>query len=122
LRKLEFVLRRLLTSIFVLIGVSIITFFLARVVPSNAAALYIGPKARPEDIERVSKQLGLDRPLPVQYGMVFPLNICAIRENLLEPRSSEEREGKLSFAKANKTSRPSHLRGESFWLRLEAAL
>jgi len=63
--------------------------------------------------------------------MVLPLNICAIRENLLEPRSSEELEGKLSFAKANKTSRPhlhlqqvqvSHLRGESFWLRLEAAL
>jgi peptide/nickel transport system permease protein len=68
LRKLEFVIRRLLTSIFVLIGVSIITFFLARVVPSNPAALYIGPKARPEDIERVTKQLGLDRPLPVQYA------------------------------------------------------
>jgi ABC-type dipeptide/oligopeptide/nickel transport system permease component len=68
LRKLEFVIRRLLTSIFVLIGVSIITFFLARVVPSNAAALYIGPKARPEDIERVRKLLGLDRPLPVQYA------------------------------------------------------
>jgi len=67
LRKLEFVIRRLLTSIFVLIGVSIITFFLARVVPSNAAALYIGPKARQEDIARVRKQLGLDRPLPVQY-------------------------------------------------------
>ena len=68
LRKLEFIIRRLLTSIFVLIGVSIITFFLARVVPSNAAALYIGPKARPEDIERVRKQLGLDHPLPVQYA------------------------------------------------------
>ncbi len=63
LRKLEFVIRRLFTSVFVLIGVSLITFFLARVVPSNAAALYIGPKARPEDIERVRKQLGLDRPV-----------------------------------------------------------
>jgi len=69
LRKLEFVIRRLFTSVFVLIGVSLITFFLARVVPSNAAALYIGPKARPEDIERVRKQLGLDRPLPVQYAI-----------------------------------------------------
>lgn len=69
LQKLEFVIRRLFTSVFVLIGVSLITFFLARVVPSNAAALYIGPKARPEDIERVRKQLGLDRPLPVQYAI-----------------------------------------------------
>jgi ABC-type dipeptide/oligopeptide/nickel transport system permease component len=69
MRKLEFILRRLITSLFVLVGVSIIAFFLARVVPSNAAALYIGPKARPEDIARVEKQLGLDRPLPVQYAI-----------------------------------------------------
>ena len=67
LRKLEFVLRRLLTSIFVLVGVSIITFFLARVIPSDPAELYIGPKARAADIARVRKQLGLDRPLPIQY-------------------------------------------------------
>jgi ABC-type dipeptide/oligopeptide/nickel transport system permease component len=67
LRKLEYILRRLLTSLFVLAGVSVITFTLTRVVPSNAAALYIGPKARPEEIERVRHQLGLDRPLPVQY-------------------------------------------------------
>ncbi len=69
MRKLEFLIRRLITSLFVLIGVSVIAFFLARVVPSNAAALYIGPKARPEDIERVEKQLGLDKPLPVQYAI-----------------------------------------------------
>jgi ABC-type dipeptide/oligopeptide/nickel transport system permease component len=67
MQKLEFILRRTFTSIFVLIGVSIITFLLARVVPTNAAALYIGPKARPEDIARVSAQLGLDKPLPTQY-------------------------------------------------------
>jgi peptide/nickel transport system permease protein len=67
MKKLEFILRRTFSSIFVLIGVSIITFFLARVVPTNAAALYIGPKARPEDIARVTVQLGLDKPLPTQY-------------------------------------------------------
>jgi ABC-type dipeptide/oligopeptide/nickel transport system permease component len=67
MRKIEFILRRLLSSLFVLIGVSIMTFFIARVVPSNAAELYIGPKARPDDIARVTKQLGLDKPLPVQY-------------------------------------------------------
>jgi len=67
MRRLEFILRRLLTSIFVLIGVSIITFTVARIIPSNAAAMYIGPKARPEDIARVTIKLGLDKPLPVQY-------------------------------------------------------
>jgi peptide/nickel transport system permease protein len=69
MRKIEFILRRLLSSLFVLIGVSIMTFFIARVVPSNAAELYIGPKARPDDIARVTKQLGLDKPLPVQYAV-----------------------------------------------------
>jgi ABC-type dipeptide/oligopeptide/nickel transport system permease component len=54
MRRLEFILRRLLTSIFVLVGVSIITFIVARVIPSNAAAMYIGPKARPEEIARVT--------------------------------------------------------------------
>ncbi|OGN89272.1 MAG: peptide ABC transporter permease [Chloroflexi bacterium RBG_13_48_10] len=68
MRKLEFIIRRFLSSIFVLIGVSVITFTLSRVIPSNAAALYIGPRARPADIERVTKLLGLDRPLPVQYA------------------------------------------------------
>jgi len=67
MRRLEFILRRLLTSIFVLVGLSIITFTLARVVPTNVAAMYIGPKARTEDIARVTIQLGLDKPLPVQY-------------------------------------------------------
>jgi ABC-type dipeptide/oligopeptide/nickel transport system permease component len=67
MQRFEFFLRRVGTSLFVLIGVSIITFFLARVVPSNPAALYIGPKARAEDIARVTIQLGLDKPLPVQY-------------------------------------------------------
>jgi ABC-type dipeptide/oligopeptide/nickel transport system permease component len=67
MHRLEFILRRLLASIFVLIGVSIITFTLARIIPTNVAALYIGPKARAEDIARVTAKLGLDKPLPVQY-------------------------------------------------------
>src|SRR5512143_225991 len=52
-----------------MIGVSIITFALARVVPGNPAELYIGPKARADDIARVTRELGLDRPLPVQYAI-----------------------------------------------------
>jgi ABC-type dipeptide/oligopeptide/nickel transport system permease component len=69
MHRLEFILRRIGTSVFVLIGVTIITFMIARVVPSNPAALYIGPKARQADIDRVTKQLGLDQPLPVQYAV-----------------------------------------------------
>jgi ABC-type dipeptide/oligopeptide/nickel transport system permease component len=70
MQKVEFIIRRIGGAIFVLIGVSIITFALARVVPSNAAALYIGPRARPEEIARVEEELGLNEPIPVQY-MVY---------------------------------------------------
>jgi peptide/nickel transport system permease protein len=64
---IRFILRRLAGSAAVLLGLSVITFALARLVPSNPAAIYIGPKARPEEIARVTQQLGLDRPLPIQY-------------------------------------------------------
>ena len=63
----RFLAKRLGGSVIVLLGLSIITFLLARVVPTNAAAVFIGPKARPEEIARVTHQLGLDRPLPAQY-------------------------------------------------------
>ena len=59
--------RRLLTSFVTLFGITTITFLLARVIPSDPAVVYIGPLARPAEIARVTKQLGLDRPLPVQY-------------------------------------------------------
>ncbi len=64
---IRFLLRRLASSAVVLAGVSIITFMLARFVPADAAAAYIGPRARPDDIERVRVQLGLDQELHVQY-------------------------------------------------------
>lgn len=63
----RFVLRRTLSACGVVLALTFITFLLARVVPSNPAAIYIGPRARPEQIARVRAQLGLDDPLLVQY-------------------------------------------------------
>jgi ABC-type dipeptide/oligopeptide/nickel transport system permease component len=62
-----FLLRRLASSAVVLAGVSVITFALARLLPGDAAAAYLGPRARPEALERVREQLGLDEPLHIQY-------------------------------------------------------
>jgi len=67
LKKLEYTLRRLFLSILVLLGMTIITFSLTRVVPSNPAALYLGTRARPEQIEAMTEKLGLNDPLPQQY-------------------------------------------------------
>lgn len=65
--KLEYVLGRLLWSVAVLLGLSVMTFFLARVVPSDPAALYAGSRARPEQVEVVRERMGLNRPLYLQY-------------------------------------------------------
>jgi peptide/nickel transport system permease protein len=65
---LKFIFRRLLLGIIVLFGVVFITFLLARVVPSNPAAKWAGPRATPEQIARATIDLGLDKPLHVQFG------------------------------------------------------
>ena len=67
MRKLQYIVRRGLFSILVLVGMTIITFSLTHVIPSDPAALYLGPRARPAELERVREQLGLNQPLPVQY-------------------------------------------------------
>ena len=64
---LQFLRRRLLASLLTLFGITTITFALARVVPSDPAVVYIGPRARPDEIARITKQLGLDRPFYEQY-------------------------------------------------------
>lgn len=65
--RVEYILRRLVMAVFVLISVSILTFLIARVVPSDPAAAWVGPHPTREQIERVREQLGLNRPLHEQY-------------------------------------------------------
>lgn len=62
-----YLFRRLVLAAVVLAAVSVVTFFVARVVPSDPAALYVGPRPRQEQVEEARRKLGLDRPLPQQY-------------------------------------------------------
>jgi peptide/nickel transport system permease protein len=64
---LRFILRRLTWLIFVLLGLCAITFILSRVIPGDPAALYLGPRPKPEQVEQVRIQLGLDKPLSLQF-------------------------------------------------------
>lgn len=59
--------QRLMTTIPSVIGVIIVTFLLTRVLPGDTAAYFAGPAASPEAIIEIRNQLGLDRPLPVQF-------------------------------------------------------
>jgi len=45
-----------------------VTFLLARVVPSDPAGKWLGPRATPEQIAKARIELGLDQPLYVQFG------------------------------------------------------
>jgi peptide/nickel transport system permease protein len=61
------VLRRLGGGLLVLVGVSMVMFSLARIIPGDPAALALGPSATPEQVEALRDRLGLDRPLLEQY-------------------------------------------------------
>lgn len=64
-----YLLRRLAASVVVLILVSLGTFMMVHLVPGDPvrAMLGEGGQATAEDVEQLRRQLGLDRPLPVQY-------------------------------------------------------
>lgn len=66
---LRYIGRRLLLIPVVLIGLSILTFVISRVVPGDPVKLAAGTQARPEQIERLRADFGLDRPLVEQYLM-----------------------------------------------------
>jgi len=63
----RYLIKRLLHTLLILIGISAITFFLARVAPSDPAAMWIGPHARAEQVEAARESLGLNKPLYIQY-------------------------------------------------------
>jgi len=67
-----YIIRRLLQAIPILLLVSLGIFLLMRSVPGDPAKLYLGgvtASITQEDIEKVRKQFGLDKPLIVQYGI-----------------------------------------------------
>ena len=66
-RVQEFLARRLLWAVPVLLLVSIIVFALVRMVPGDPAVLMLGADAEPAQLEAVREELGLNQPVPVQY-------------------------------------------------------
>ena len=62
-----YILRRLIQSFFILIGVTFITFLLLYILPADPARQIAGRSATPEAVANIRAQLGLDQPLFVQY-------------------------------------------------------
>lgn len=64
----RYILRRLVLSIPVLIGISLITFVLIYYLPADPARMYAGPNASVETVQRIREQMGLNDPFWVQYA------------------------------------------------------
>ena len=64
---LNFIIKRLLTSILVIIGVTIVIFSLVHMAPGDPVQMMAGLDAKEEDIEALRAKMGMDKPLIVQY-------------------------------------------------------
>jgi peptide/nickel transport system permease protein len=62
----RYLTRRVAQALGVVVGVMVLTFLIQRVVPGDPAVAVAGPKASPEQLAEVRRQLGLDQSLPVQ--------------------------------------------------------
>ena len=63
---IQYVIQRIIATIPVVLLVAIITFSLVHIAPGDPAAVIAGDFGNPEDIQRVRKQLGLDKPIHEQ--------------------------------------------------------
>ena len=64
---LAFALRRIVLLVPVLIGLTMLVFAIARLLPGDPVALAAGPNATPAEIAAYGKEFGLDRPIVEQY-------------------------------------------------------
>lgn len=63
----QYIARRLISLIPVLLGVSIVVFSLIRLIPGDPVIIMLGEKASVESIEQLREEMGFNRPIPVQY-------------------------------------------------------
>jgi peptide/nickel transport system permease protein len=64
----QFIVNRVLSGIVVIFGISIFSFLLIHLIPGDPVKIMLGINASPEQVEKLTHHLGLDKPLLVQYG------------------------------------------------------
>jgi peptide/nickel transport system permease protein len=63
----QYIIRRILLAIPVVIGILIVTFAMARLIPGDPCRAILGEKATQAACDRFIKDFGLDQPIPVQF-------------------------------------------------------
>jgi peptide/nickel transport system permease protein len=67
----QYILRRLIHSVFVIWGAATLVFFLLRMIPGDPVVQMLGPEYTPEAAEALRRKLGLDQPVLAQYFTWF---------------------------------------------------
>jgi peptide/nickel transport system permease protein len=62
-----YLLKRLLLFIPTLLGITLVTFLLLQALPGDPVQSMAGERANPETLSRIRAEIGVDRPLPLQY-------------------------------------------------------
>jgi peptide/nickel transport system permease protein/oligopeptide transport system permease protein len=65
---LLYILRRLLASVLVILAMVFIVTLVLDIIPGDPVTLMLGDAATPEMVAKITRQLGLDKPLPVRYA------------------------------------------------------
>jgi peptide/nickel transport system permease protein len=65
---LRYLAKRLVTSVFILLGVTLVTFCMTFLIPADPVAMLAGRNSTEQTRQLIREQLGLHRPLPVQYA------------------------------------------------------
>ena len=63
----QYIVQRVIQTLVVILILSVICFFLMHLLPGDPALSLLGEEPTQEEIERVRAELGLDRPVIVQY-------------------------------------------------------
>ena len=64
----RYLLRRALGFLFVLFGLAVVIFIIARIVPGDPARIALGPLATQDQVIQLQREMGLDRPAIIQFG------------------------------------------------------
>ncbi|TMV80128.1 ABC transporter permease [Thioclava sp. BHET1] len=63
----RYILRRLISAVPVLLGITVIVFLIMAMIPGDPATAILGSYATPENVARINHDLGLDKPLVERY-------------------------------------------------------
>jgi peptide/nickel transport system permease protein len=68
---LKYISKRILAGIPIVVVVGILVFFIIHLIPGNPAEVMLGSDATPEDVQILTKKMGLDQPIIIQFGKWF---------------------------------------------------